>query len=176
MLCTNLYLKLWHATVWKVVEVCGMTMLTNSSFLWITCLPEIWLILVFSVRKQCLHLPSSLSSSRMDCVDKNVLTYFSLEVLHLEIHEFFFFFFPPCIESRGDWASWSTSPMPFCYRIWQVWNPDLVLLPISTGILEVWLNASLFCSASVFMGKLYSSRCRNLKKILSECRIEAKYT
>lgn len=48
-------------------------------------------------------------------------------------------FFFPCIESRGDWAPWSTSPLPFCYRIWQVWNPDLVLFSISTGILEVRL-------------------------------------
>lgn len=97
-----------------------------------------------------------MSSSRMDCVDKNVLIYL---ILSLPLgNSWKLGVFSPCIESRGDWTSWSTSPLPFGYRIWQVRNPNLVLLPVSTGILKVRLSLFFFsvCGKAVLQQALKS--------------------
>lgn len=92
----------------------------------------------------------------MDCVDKNVLIYL---ILSLPLgNSWKLGVFSPCIESRGDWTSWSTSPLPFGYRIWQVRNPNLVLLPVSTGILKVRLSLFFFsvCGKAVLQQALKS--------------------
>lgn len=41
------------------------------------------------------------------------------------------------IESRSDWSTGPPDAMPVSYRVWEVWNTDVVLFSIPTGVQQV---------------------------------------